>query len=53
MKEMSKHSMDARPFTVSIANFTFLVRIPLKQETGKPTRLSLANLQGLCVLMVE
>ena len=37
----------------SIADFASPVRIPLKRETGKPTRLSFANLQRLCVLMVE
>jgi hypothetical protein len=50
---MPKHSVDERSFTVLIAYFASSVRIPLKRETGKPTRLSFANLQHLCVFMVE
>jgi len=53
MKEMLKYSVDERSFTVLIAYFASPVRILLKRETGKPTRLSFANLQRLCVLMVE
>jgi len=50
---MLKHSLDERSFTVSIAYFASPVRILVKREADKPGRLSFANLQRLCVLMVE